>query len=41
MKKFCFCIPLVESGIVVGVYGTIVWVLLFVQVSMERNLKCK
>lgn len=41
MKKFCFCIPLVESGIVVGVYGTIVWILYFIHASFGRSLRCE
>lgn len=41
MKKFCFCFPLVESGIVVGVYGIAAWILYFLHASLERSLKCK
>lgn len=41
MKKFCFCFPLVESGIVVGVYGAIVWLLYFIHALIGRNMNCK
>lgn len=38
MNKFCFCIPLVESGVIVGVYGSLVWILYSIQTFFERNL---
>lgn len=41
MKKFCFYFPLVESGIVVGVSGAIVWLLYFIHALVARNVNCK
>lgn len=41
MRKFCFFFPLVESGIVVGVFGIILWILYFLKAVFERNLTCE
>lgn len=41
MRKFCFYFPLVESGLVIGVFGIIAWILYIVQAFYERNLSCE